>query len=70
MATLQERLAEAEDAYHALSIGRSVAEVRDANGESLRYTAANSGKLAAYIADLKRQIGDTPQSGPMWLVTG
>lgn len=69
MATLQERLTEAETAYHELVIGKGVAEVRDANGEVIRYTQTSISRLAAYIADLKRQI-DGGGDGPMYLVTG
>jgi hypothetical protein len=67
MATLQERLAEAEAALHDALIGRAVREVRDSNGEQISYTAVNTAKLAGYIADLKRQISQTG-SGPMFLV--
>lgn len=69
MATLQERLDEAESAYHDLVIGKSVVELRDANGEDMRYTAANRASLAAYIADLKRQISGAV-SGGLYLVLG
>jgi len=67
MATLQERLTEAEAAYHDLLIGKAAVEVRDSNGETVRYTSANRAALASYIADLKRQINET-SSGPIWLV--
>lgn len=49
-------LAEAEVAYHSLMVGAAVAEVRDATGESIRYTQANAARLRAYIADLKSKI--------------
>jgi hypothetical protein len=67
MATLQERLAEAEAAYHDLAIGKATVEFRDSNGETVRYTAANRAALSAYITDLKRQISGTA-TGPMWFV--
>lgn len=54
--TLTERLKEAEDAFHDLTIGRSVVEVVDQNGERIRYGQARKGDLLQYIADLKRQI--------------
>lgn len=57
MATLAERLAEAEAAHHELLTGRGVVEVTDSNGESLRYQQASIGRLASYISDLRRQIG-------------
>lgn len=57
MATLAERLAEAEAAHHALLTGRGVVEVTDSDGSRLRYAATDAGRLAAYVADLRRQIG-------------
>lgn len=65
--TLQDRLNEAEAAYHALVTGKAAVELRDSNGETVRYTAPNRAALAAYIADLKRQIDGTA-SGALWLV--
>ena len=52
--TLSVRLAEAEAAYHELSIGRSPVEFRDQNGEMLVYNRASLPKLAAYVAALRR----------------
>jgi len=66
MATLQERLDEAEAAYHDLVIGKAVAECRDANGETLRYNQTTRAALASYIADLKRQISGVGGDGPLW----
>lgn len=68
--TLQERLIEAEAAYHKLQIGESAAEVRDSSGESVRYTQANQARLRAYILELKAEIAaetaGTPQRrGPI-----
>lgn len=57
--TVQQQYDEASAAYHALLTGQAVAEFRDQNGETVRYTAANRGALAAYIADLKRQLNPT-----------
>ena len=54
-----EMLQQAEKAYHDLMLGKSVAEVRDGNGEMIRYTAANRGALASYISELRRQLGVT-----------
>ena len=54
---LQTYLVEAERALHSLVLGVSAVEVRDSNGESIRYTPANVSRLKAYIADLKAQIG-------------
>lgn len=68
--TLAERLVEAEAAYHKLQIGESAVEVRDSNGESIRFAQANQGRLRAYVAELKAQIaaevaGTTPRTGPL-----
>jgi hypothetical protein len=54
--TLQQKLAEAEAAYHRLQIGKSVREVVDQNGEKIIYTPANRNDLAAYIEQLKGLI--------------
>lgn len=54
--TLRERLNEAEEALHDLSIGRNVVEVVDQNGERIRYGQARKSELLQYIADIKRQI--------------
>jgi hypothetical protein len=56
MSTTAERLAEAEDAYHRLATGTSVVEVRDSNGETVRYQMANRGSLLTYIEQLKAEI--------------
>lgn len=50
-------LTEAEAALHALSLGQGEAAVRDADGRQVTYSAANLVQLRAYIADLKRQLG-------------
>ncbi len=55
-AILQSRLAEAEAALHALSIGKRTASV-SYDGKSVAYTQTNIGQLRAYISDLKRQLG-------------
>lgn len=68
MATLQERLDEAEAAYHALQLGQSAVEVRDSDGSSVRYTPTNVGRLLAYIQDLKSQLGIGDNTGPMRVV--
>lgn len=65
MATLTEQLAEAEAAYHRLVTGTSVVEVRDSNGEMIRYTAANASRLQAYIETLKAKLNTGGYQGPM-----
>ena len=62
---LQQCLTEAETAYHKLLTGRSAVEFRDRNGETVRYSAANRGALAAYIESLKAQLGLGLPGGPM-----
>lgn len=61
MLTPGQRLLEAEAAYHRLSTGASVAEVRDSDGSGVKYRPADLPALARYIADLKRQIGGVGQ---------
>lgn len=55
LATLEQRLAEAESAYHLLVTGRQSVEVQHGDMRK-RYTAADLGLLAGYVADLKAQI--------------
>lgn len=55
--TLTEKLADAEAKYHLLVTGQAARVVTDQNGESVTFTTANAARLAAYIADLKRQLG-------------
>jgi hypothetical protein len=62
--TLEEKLAEAEAVYHQLMLGQQIVFLQDQNGERIQYSKADLGKLAAYIADLKRQLGLTP-TGPL-----
>ncbi|WP_312388160.1 gpW family head-tail joining protein [Stutzerimonas nitrititolerans] len=57
---LQRQLEEAEQAYHSLMTGQSVAEFRDQNGELIRYTPANASRLLGYIHSLKSQLGLIP----------
>ena len=63
--TTQEMLDEAREAYHALLTGQAVAEIRDQNGETVRYAKADLSKLALYIASLEREIAGSAVSGPM-----
>lgn len=51
--TIAEKLVEAETAYHDLMVNGSVRVVVDQNGERVEYTAVNSAKLLAYIAELR-----------------
>jgi len=66
MATLAERLVQAETAYHNLMIGQSAREVVDQNGERVTFTVTNAATLAGYISKLKLEIAGTPTSrGPL-----
>ncbi|GLK84664.1 gpW family protein [Ancylobacter defluvii] len=56
MQTTDELLAEARTAYHRLQIGESAVEVRDSDGSSIRYTAANANMLVRYIKSLEAAL--------------
>lgn len=56
MATTAELLAEARSAYHELMIGNQAVEVRDSNGESVRFTRADADRLRGYIKELEAQL--------------
>lgn len=56
MATLAERLVEAETAYHNVMTGGAVTKIRDQNGEEISYSQINPSRLLAYIATLKNLI--------------
>lgn len=62
--TLEEKLAEAEAAYHSLMLGQSAKVFVDQNGERIEYNTASSSRLSAYIQELKRQLAIVT-SGPM-----
>lgn len=69
MATLAERLVEAETAFHDLQIGKSARVFVDSDGTRVEYTAANRAELQKYIQSLKAEIaaeaGSPLPSGPM-----
>lgn len=67
MATIRERLLEAENAYHDVQIGKAPTSVRDQNGEEIRYSQANPTALLAYIASLQALLnpGTGSTLGPM-----
>lgn len=54
-ATLQTRLAEAEEAYHRLMTG-SQEEVIRYGEKQITYTPASTASLATYIATLRQQV--------------
>lgn len=63
IATLQRRLAQAEEAYHSLQMGGAVASFTDQNGERVEYRAANRTQLISYISNLRAQLGLPPTCG-------
>lgn len=62
--TLDEKIAEAEAAYHRLMTGQSARVYQDQNGERVEYAIANAPRLRAYIEELKRQRDGVQRSGP------
>jgi len=58
-AVLKQRLIEAENAYHELSIGRSVVEVAQEGLGKTQFKAADIDKLKQYIAELKHKLNPT-----------
>lgn len=56
-ATLTARLADAETALHQLMIGQTPTEIRDQNGELVKYNIASAPRLRAYIYELKVTLG-------------
>ena len=60
---LQALLDEARVAYHALMMGQALVEVRDQNGELVRFKAANRSDLYAYIQELERQVCPAATAG-------
>lgn len=65
MAVTLTMLEDAEKAYHLLMTGASVAEFRDQNGETVKYTAISAPRLKAYIRDLRAELGVSMPSTPM-----
>ena len=65
----QQRLVEARDALHRISIGQSLVEVRDQNGELVRYSPASAQKLRMYISELEFLLNGAASSQPfkVWL---
>lgn len=55
-AALKARIAKLEAQYDDIMSGKAVKRFVDQNGESVEYTAANAGKLLAYINELKSDL--------------
>lgn len=53
--TIDEKIEQAETAYHELMTGRLARVYVDRNGERIEYTSANAGRLRAYIESLKNE---------------
>lgn len=53
---IKNRLAEARDAYHRISMSRQPVEIRDSDGSSIRYNTNNLSRLKAYIAELESEL--------------
>lgn len=56
---LQTWLTEAEQARHELIVGTRAVSVSTGSGKSVTYTATDLGKLDAYIASLRVQLGQS-----------
>lgn len=56
-ASAQTQLNEARAALHLLHMGQSARVIVDQNGERVEFTAANAGRLSAYISVLEQQLG-------------
>ena len=54
--SIQTFLDQARAAYHALQTGQAVSRFVDQNGESVSYSRASIGSLAAYIAKLEKDL--------------
>lgn len=54
--TLQDRLREAEGAYHALQTGQMAVSITK-DGRTVQFSRANIHSLKAYIDELKSQLG-------------
>ncbi len=68
MATAQQRLDNARDAYDRLMTGKAVRVFVDQNGERIEYAVANAARLAQYITQLEAQNGATT-CGPMGVIS-
>lgn len=66
MEITQTTLDDARKAYHSLMTGAAVAEFRDQNGETVKYSAISAPRLLAYIRWLEGELGvRTATAGPM-----
>lgn len=64
--TTEQKLEEAEKAYHDLLTGRALRVVVDRNGERVEFTAANRQMLKIYIDELRKELGlNNSSNGPL-----
>lgn len=56
LATLEKRLAAADDAYHELMMGARAVKVGFGPGKSVEYTEATAPRLKSYISFLQNEI--------------
>jgi hypothetical protein len=54
--TAAERLQQARDARHRLLTGAMEAEIRTADGESVKYASTDLARLDSYIAELEMLV--------------
>lgn len=54
--SIADKLKEAEEALHTLTIGQMAYVFIDQNGEQVRYTPADRSALQIYINDLRNQL--------------
>lgn len=60
---LQQRLADAENALHTVTLGGQATAIMDQNGERIEYSRTSPGALTKYIAMLNWQISQLTGSG-------
>lgn len=61
--TTEEKLAEAEQAYHDFVTGQHVVRCT-VNGRVVEFSQSNIDVLRRYISDLKAQVGRSNRRGP------
>lgn len=66
--TLQQRIAEAEEALHKLQTGGYVVELTSPDGTRIRYGEADAAKLGAYLQVLHGQLAQCEGSSSSQIV--
>jgi hypothetical protein len=67
--SLADQLTEARAAYHRLQLGEAAVVVVDQNGERVEFRPASAPKLAAYVADLERQLAGRSRAASLKVTT-